>query len=99
MNNTETELDYAEDIWKRLLWMILFGLIYSVAEFVLFLVVVIQFGFVVITGQRNQRLLDLGRQLANFVYQIIQYFVFSTNKKPYPFAPWPDPRIDNSSGL
>lgn len=99
MNNKEIELDYADGIWKRLLWMILFGFIYSVTEFVLFLVIVIQFCLVVITGHRNERLLELGVQLATFVYQIIQFFVFSTNKKPYPFAPWPDSKADNKLRL
>jgi len=90
MNSNENEIDYSEGIWTRLLFMMLFGFIYSVVEFVLFLLVIIQFGFVVITGLRNERLVELGANLATFIYQIVRYFVFNTNEKPFPFAAWPD---------
>jgi hypothetical protein len=73
----------------RLLFVILFALIYSAAEVVLVAVVVIQFGFVLITGERNQKLLDFGATLGKFIYQILQFVTFNSEEKPFPFADWP----------
>ncbi len=75
--------------WGRALFMILFGIIYSVAEVVLVAVVVIQFLFVLFSGDRNPRLLRFGKELSTFIYQIFLFLTFNTEEKPFPFADWP----------
>lgn len=62
-------------IWKRALYMLLFALFYSVAEMVLFAVVIFQFLFKLTTGETNKRLLDFDR-----VWQriFIRLYSFST---------------------
>ncbi len=76
-------------IWIRGLYMLLFALFYSVAEMVLFAVVVFQFLFKLFTGETNERLLDLGQSLATYIYQILQFLNFNTETHPYPFGEWP----------
>lgn len=49
-------------IWLRGLYMLLFFVVYQIAEVVLGGVVVIQFLLVLATGRRNERLLVFGRQ-------------------------------------
>lgn len=73
----------------RLLYMILFVFIYSVAEFLLAAVVLIQIGFVIITGARNQKLLSLGADISMFIYEVLRYLTFNAEKKPFPFSDWP----------
>ncbi|PJC68424.1 MAG: DUF4389 domain-containing protein, partial [Zetaproteobacteria bacterium CG_4_8_14_3_um_filter_59_5] len=46
--------------WMRLLFMLLFAVIYSVAEVVLAMVVVFQFLCVLATGRKNAQVLALG---------------------------------------
>ena len=75
--------------WGRALFMILFGIIYSVAEVVLVAVIVIQFFFVLFTSERNDRLLVFGKELSTFIYQVFLYLTFNTEEKPFPFADWP----------
>lgn len=75
--------------WGRALFMILFGIIYSVAEVVLWAVVVIQFLFVLFSGEKNERLLRFGKELSAFLYQVFLYLTFNTEEKPFPFADWP----------
>jgi hypothetical protein len=75
--------------WGRALFMILFGIIYSVAEVVLVAVVVIQFLFVLFTSEKNARLLGFGKELSTFIYQVFLYQTFNTEEKPFPFADWP----------
>lgn len=77
--------------WQRLLYVILFAVIFSVAEIVLATVIVIQFGFVLITGRRNQNLLDFGASLSRFMYDVLRYFTFNSDDTPFPFQPWPGP--------
>lgn len=79
------------ETWLRVLYVILFALIYTVAEIVLAAVVVVQFGFVLITGQRNPNLLEFGASLSRFMYDVLRYFTFLSDDRPFPFQPWPGP--------
>lgn len=75
--------------WMRLIFMLLFTVIYSVAEVVVVMVVVFQFLCVLVTGRRNAQALSLGGQLSSFVYQILRYLTYNSEERPYPFAEWP----------
>ena len=75
--------------WGRLVLMLLFGIIYSVAEIVLMAVVFIQFCFVLITNAKNPRLLRFGKEISQFIYQVFLFLTFNTEDKPFPFADWP----------
>lgn len=75
--------------WGRALFMVLFGIIYSVAEMVLVTVVLLQFCFVLFSGTTNERLLRFGGELSDFLYQIFQYWTYNSEEKPFPFANWP----------
>ncbi len=77
------------DTWIRALYVILFALIYSLTEIVIIAVVLVQFGFVLISGERNQKLLDFGAGLSKFIYQILRYATFHSEDKPFPFSDWP----------
>ncbi len=87
------------ETWIRALYVILFTLIYSVAEIVVVAVVVLQFGFVLIAGDRNQKLLDLGASLSRFIYQILQYATFKSDDRPFPFSDWPSASSDVESDM
>ena len=77
-------------IWLRLLYMIVLVVAFNVAEFVIGVVVVFQFLTSLLTGAPNVQLLNLGRVVANYLRDIIAFLTFTTEDKPYPFAPWPD---------
>jgi hypothetical protein len=78
-----------QTIWLRGLYMLMFALFYSVAEFVLFAVVVVQFLLKLFTGMNNPRLLTLGQSLATYIYQVLQFLTFNSDFQPYPFNEWP----------
>lgn len=77
-------------IWIRGLFMLMFGIIYSIAEIVVFAVTLFQFFVRLTTGNLNPRLLDLGYSLSSYVYQIYLYLTFNSEERPYPFSPWPE---------
>ena len=90
MSNEIRENLKQQSTWIRGLYMLLFALFYSVAEIVLFAVVLVQFFFKLFTGQTNPRLLMLGQSIASYIYQIIQFLTFNSDYRSYPFGDWPE---------
>ncbi|MCL4471355.1 MAG: DUF4389 domain-containing protein [Sulfuricella sp.] len=84
-NETSTE----NNIWLRGVFMILFGIFYSLAGTVLFVVAVLQFFFVLLGSAPNDRLLAFGRSLGSYVQQLVNFQSFNTEEKPFPFSDWP----------
>jgi len=81
-----------QSIWVRGLFMLLFVLIYGVAEFVILAVALIQFGWVVVTEEHNERLEHFGASLSKFVFDLMRYWMFVSEEKPFPFSSWPEPQ-------
>ena len=78
-----------QSTWMRLVYMVLFAVIFNIAEFVIVVVVVVQFLFKLFTGTANETLGALGQTVAKYVYEMIAYLTFHTDDMPYPFGPWP----------
>ncbi len=78
------------DVWMRALYMIFFAIAYSVAELLIALTVIFQFLNILFTGNANIPLLRFGRNLSEYVFQIIQFETFNTEERPFPFTDWPD---------
>lgn len=76
------------NIWTRGLYMLIFALVYSIAEVVIAGVVVLQFGFSLFTGETNNSLKHFGQQLSTYVYQIFRFQTFNSEYKPFPFDDW-----------
>lgn len=89
MNNEITENLKQQSTWMRGLYILLFAVLYSLAEFVLIAVVVFQFLLKLFTGETNPRLLKLGQSLATYIYQIIEFVTYNSDYQPYPFGAWP----------
>lgn len=82
--------NHKSSIWLRGLYMLLFALIYSVAEVITVPLVLFQFIHKALTGKTNQRLLSFGQSLSVFIYQIWRFLTFNSEILPFPFAAWPD---------
>ncbi len=76
--------------WRRIGFMALFVFAYGVAETALAAVVLGQIGFHLLGGAPNPRLQALGGALARYLYQILRYLTYSSEQRPFPFAPWPE---------
>jgi len=76
--------------WLRLFFMLVLILLYGVSRVVLGAVVLIQFLWLLLKGEVNEPLRELGQSLAIYTYQIISYLTFNTEERPYPFdQAWP----------
>lgn len=87
-----------QEVWLRALFMLLFVLVYGVAEAVVVVVALVQFGWLVIAEDRNPRLERFARSLSAFVYEIVAFWTFVSDEKPFPFADWPEAERLRSSG-
>lgn len=78
--------------WMRLLFMLVFVILYGVSRIVVGAVVILQFLWLLVTGETNRRLTEAGQSLAIYTYQIVRYLTFNTERRPFPFdADWPKP--------
>jgi hypothetical protein len=75
--------------WKRLLYMILFAVLYNVAEMVLVVVVILQFLINLFTGNSNKYLLTFGKQLSLYIYGVMKFLTYNTERLHFPFSEWP----------
>lgn len=76
------------DTLIRLLYVILFAMIFNVAELVLAALVALQFVFVFIWEEPNTKLKDFSASLSRYIYQILEFVTFRSDTKPFPFADW-----------
>lgn len=90
MNESNTQKN--ESIALRILWMLLFVIVWQVAEVVLAGVVIVQLGYRLIYGAPSGSLMNFGDSLSQFLAQIGRFGTFHSNQKPWPFADWPTPR-------
>ncbi|MEE4148668.1 DUF4389 domain-containing protein [Pseudomonas viridiflava] len=90
MNESNTQKN--ESIALRILWMLLFVIVWQVAEVVLAGVVIVQLGHRLIYGAPSGSLMNFGDSLSQFLAQIGRFGTFHSDQKPWPFADWPTPR-------
>lgn len=90
MTNEIRETETGQTIWVRGLYMLLFVLFYSIAEIVMGAVVIVQFGYRLFNEENHPRLLSLGAAIASYIYQILRFLSFNTERMPYPFSEWPE---------
>ena len=76
--------------WLRLVFMLLFVVIFYIAEMVLFAVAALQFLWKLFTGAVNERLTAFGANLGEFLRQVVLFLTFNSERMPFPFADWPN---------
>jgi hypothetical protein len=79
------------DAWLRILLMAGFAVAVWVTLMVLGVIVLVQAVLVLITGVPNVNLQRLGLICGAYLFETIQFLLYNTEDKPFPFAPFPDP--------
>lgn len=74
--------------WKRIFFMLIFGVIEGVVKILLWTVVLLQIATVLITGQPNENVLKFGKNLSLYIYHIFAFLTFNSEVLPYPFSEW-----------
>ena len=89
MSNDVKQNLKSQSTWMRGLYMLIYMVFYTIADIVLFAIIVFQFLMKLFTGNTNDRLLKLGQGLSTYIYQVLQYLSFNSEYQPYPFGAWP----------
>lgn len=77
------------ETFSRIFYTILFCIIGWMTLWVFTFVVLIQFGFLLITGQVNKNLKGFNKEIGLFLFDMIKYLSFQSDVKPFPFRDWP----------
>jgi ABC-type transport system involved in cytochrome bd biosynthesis fused ATPase/permease subunit len=77
-----------KSLWKRLLSMLVLGFAYGIARFVLFATVILQVLFTLFTGSNNEPLKVTGKNLTDYIYDILMFLTFNSEDRPFPFRGW-----------
>ena len=81
-----------EAILLRVLWMLVFVLVWQVAQFLLGALVLVQLIYRLVYGAPNAGLMNFGDSLSQYLAQIGRFGSFHSEQKPWPFSDWPQPR-------
>ena len=76
--------------WMRMVFVVLFAIIFNIVEFLVAGIVVVQFLSQLCTGSTVPRLGRLGKELARYVHEIVLFLTYQTEQRPFPFAAWPE---------
>lgn len=96
MNQELRENLASRSMWTRGLYMLVYLLAVSVAGTVLSAVVLVQFGVALVTGHRNDALADFGGELSRYVYDLMLFLTFNSERRPFPFHD--EPRAAGPAG-
>jgi len=75
--------------WARILYMLVFALLYNVAEFVMLVTALFQIAMAVFAGGPNEQARRFGQQLAVYAYDCWRFLTYNSDHKPFPFGDWP----------
>jgi len=75
--------------WLRGFFMLLYTMIGMIALFIAVVVILFQFGSVLLTGKPNEPLFPFGKSLSTYISQILLYLTYNTETKPFPLSHWP----------
>ena len=76
----------SKNTWMRLVFMLVYYLLISVASIVASVIVVLGFLAVLFTGERNSQLMRAGATVTGYIADILSYLTFNTDEKPFPFG-------------
>ncbi|MGX2041545.1 DUF4389 domain-containing protein [Methylocaldum sp. MU1018] len=72
--------------FKRLLFMALFFALFGIVRFTLWAVVLFQFVAHLLTGRATRRGVKWGEALSAWIYGMMLFMSYSTDRMPFPFA-------------
>lgn len=93
MNEIKQSIE-SDAFWVRTLFIILYSVVYRILDMVVLFLVIVQWGFTLVTGQVNPALNQFSGGLACYISQIVEYVTGYTEAKPFPFTDWPTPERD-----
>lgn len=83
-----------KDTWLRFVYLVVFGFAFYLSIILTFATSIFQFLAKLFGGQSFAGLADFGHNLATYQSQVTRFLTFSSDEKPFPFAPFPTKSAD-----
>lgn len=100
MNNEQIKSNLqSSKHWLRLIFMLLFAAILQVASIVMWVLVIVQFLFSLITGTDNPNLRRFGHSLSTYIFHTLKFLTYASEEKPFPFADWPQASEEENANI
>jgi hypothetical protein len=74
--------------WKRIFFILVFGAIMGVVRILLWLIVLLQVVYSLLTGKVNQNVLGFSKKMSAYIYHMWLFMTFNTEELPFPFLSW-----------
>lgn len=84
-----TRRERSEHQLLRLVFMVIFGVVLRLSVLLTFLLAVVQWIWRWFQTDDNQRLRGFCLALGRYQHQLLDYLLFNSEAKPFPFADWP----------
>ena len=75
-------------IWLRGLWMLVLAALFGVAETVLLFATVLQFAWMLFSGEKNSFLVEFGGSLGKWLNKTARFQTGASEEKPFPWTAW-----------
>ena len=89
MNVPQPATPATPDLGIRVIYMLLFGVVFWVLCWILAATTLVQLVVRLLNGRPNPDLTRFGASLARYARQVIEFLTFVTELAPFPFAAWP----------
>lgn len=85
------------DKWVRLLFIVLYVVLWQIAEVVLGVTVVVQFLWTLFAGTPNPSLREFGQRLGAWLQQVVEFLTYVGDRRPWPCGlDWPEADLDTA---
>ena len=74
--------------WQRIFFMVIYSVIVGLVRILLWAVILLQVASTLLTGKSNENILSFGSNLSAYLYHILLFLTFNTEKLPFPFSDW-----------
>ncbi len=76
--------------WQRVFFVLLYLVVACIiVETVFVALILLQCGFMLLSGKKNDNLLQFSRSVLSYYVQVLEYLCFKSDERPFPFKPWP----------
>ena len=77
------------DIIIRLLYTILYLLVFEIIKLIIQITVVFQYIYLFITLSQNDSVRSFSNKLSSYTYDVMRYLTLNKNQRPFPFSDFP----------
>jgi hypothetical protein len=81
--------DLDDTFWTRGLFVVLFFVIAYIVRVLILITAILQIISHLFWKKANENLSLFGNNISLYFYEIMQFITYNTDKKPFPFSPWP----------